>query len=221
MHSMHSTPPNTRDSTPLSSTTSHFPMESSTHSPFKQKLITSLNIPAELTDHKDINLGYAWQKYKACLEAIATCNVLWEDRKLRGVFDRKPMQADIISVFKGKTQWHLTYAKAFPRVSAYPKMVSWLEDSDDKVSDLELWGEVKSTYTFSDLLEWLANGGVESGEETQKGKGKEKAKEKKKEKGKGKEKQKEKEKEKEKRVDKGKVKEVTGGGKKKKTKTNL
>ena len=39
-------------------------------------------------------------------------------------------------------------------------MVSWLEDSDEKLSDLELWGTVKSTYAFSDLLEWLANGGV-------------------------------------------------------------
>ena len=79
---------------------------------------------------------------------------------MREVFDRKPTQADIISVFKGKTQWHLTYAKTFPKLSGYPEMVSWLEDSDEKLSDLELWGTVKSTYTFSDLSEWLAKRGV-------------------------------------------------------------
>ena len=140
--------------------------------------------------------------------AITACNTLWEDNRLRDVFDRKHTQADIISVFKGKTQWHLTYAKAFPKLSGYPEMVSLLEDSDQKLSDLELWGTLKSTYTFSDLLEWLAIGGVGLKKmET----GKEKAKEKKT--GKGKEKEKEKEKKLDR--DKGKMKEVVDEGKKK------
>ena len=82
---------------------------SSTGSMFKDKLIGALNIPVELTDHKDINLGYVWKKYNAFLIASKACNVLWDSRKLHGVFDRKPTQADIISVFKGKSQWHLTY----------------------------------------------------------------------------------------------------------------
>ena len=37
--------------------------------------------------------------------------------------------------------------------------MSWLEDSDDKFLDIELWGILKPAYAFSDLLEWLANGG--------------------------------------------------------------
>ena len=78
----------------------------------KHKVISFFNILVKLTNHKDINLGFAWQKYRACLEAIKTCNVLWESKQLRDIFDRKPTQADIIGIFKGKTQWHLTYAKA-------------------------------------------------------------------------------------------------------------
>jgi len=229
------TPPDTRDSTPLSTTTSHFPMTSShTGSPFKDKIIASLNIPVELTDHRDINLGYAWQKYKACLAATKTCNVLWESGKLRDVFDRKPTQADIISIFKGKSQWHLTYKKAFPKVSGYPTMVAWLEDSEDKLSDIELWGILKPAYTFSDLFEWLEKGGEgltkveteagsdmeETGKEKEKGKGKGKGKEKGKGKGKGKEKEMEKE-AKGKDKGKGKAKEVTGDKKKKKAKGNV
>ena len=217
------TPPDTRDSTPLSATTSNFPMISShTGSPFKDKLIASLNIPVELTNHKDVNLGYAWQKYKACLAAVKTCNLLWESKKLTEVFDRKPTQADIISIFKGKSQWHLTYTKAFPKVSGYPMMVSWLEDSDNKLPDVELWGISKPAYTFADLLEWLANGGegltkveVEATsdiEETQKGKGKEREREKKK--GKGKEKEVGKGKGKDKDKGKSKGKEVTDSKKK-------
>ena len=130
---------------------------SSIGSPSKDKLIASLDIPVELTDHSNINLAYAWKKYKACLKATSTCNSLWGSRELRQVFGRKPTQADIISIFGGKTQWHLTYGKTFPKLADYPAMVSWLENSDDKLSDLELWGVEKSVYGFSDLLtmmEW-------------------------------------------------------------------
>ena len=185
---------------PLPSTTttdsvSILSLSANTGSPYKAKLIASLGIPVKLTDHNDINLGYAWQKYKACLKAIETCNSLWQSKQLREVFDRKPTQADIIGVFKGKTQWHLTYAKAFPKLAKYSAMVSWLEDSDDKLSDFELWGVEKSAYGFSDLLEWLNNDGVGLSN------------------ARSKEKQKEKEKEKDKCKDK--AKEVTGGNKKK------
>ena len=235
-----STPPDSRNTTPLSMTAS---ASASTGSPFKDKIIAALNIPIELTDHTDPNLGYAWQKYHACTEAVKACNLLWDQGKLKRVFDRKPTQADIISVFKGKSQYHLRYKKAFTKVSKYPTMVAWLEDRDDKLSDVELWGILKPAYLFSDLFEWLENGGegltkveteVESEmEETQKrkGKGKEKAKEKGKGKGKDKDKEKGKDKGKEraskpkegKNTDKskdkgkGKAKEVTGGNKKKKS----
>ena len=197
-------------------------LSANTGSPYKDKLIASLGIPVELTDHSDINLGYSWRKYKACLKAIETCNLLWQGKQLREVFDRKPTQVDIISVFKGKTQWHLTYAKAFPKLAEYPAMVSWLEDSDDKLSDFELWGVEKLAYGFSDLLEWLNNDGVglSNARSKEKGKGKEKEMERSKEKRKGREKEMEKGKrkdkgEKGKDKGKGKAKEVTGGNKKK------
>jgi len=195
----------------------------------------------ELTDHKDINLGYAWQKYNACTKAIATCESLWKAGKLKTVFDWKPTQADIISIFKGKSQWHLTYNKAFPKLSSHPTMVSWLEDRADKLSDVELWGISKPIYVFSDLLEWLGNGGegltqvetetesdveeVQKGREKGKARGK-KEKEKQKDKEKGKSKGKDKRKGKAKEIPstekgKGKAKEVTGGNKKKKAKNNM
>ena len=68
----------------------------------KHKVISFFNIQVKLTDHKDINLCFAWQKYKTCLEAIKTCNVLWESKQLRDIFDRKPTQADILVYSKGR-----------------------------------------------------------------------------------------------------------------------
>ena len=229
--SVGTTPPITRDSTPGSAAVSDFPeVTGYTGSLFSKKLIAALDIPLELTDHKDPNLGYAWQKYKACLTAIKTCSTKWDNGTLRKAFDKKPTQADIIGVFKGKTQWHLTYSKAFPKVSNYPAMVSWLEDQSDKPSDLELWGVVKAAYTFSDLMQWLSNGGdgldvgdsqPDDGEPKGKdkgrgkGKGKEKGKEKEKTKGGGKEKESGKKEEKKSGESKDKGKAVATGKKKK------
>jgi len=153
------TPPTTHHPTPGVTTIAHYSGASQTGSPFKDKLVAALDIPLELTDHTDKNLGFAWQKYKACEAAIKTCDSLWQSGKLKEVFDKKPSQSDIVSIFKGKSQYHLTYKKAFPKVSQYTEMVSWLEDASDKLSDLELWGVFKPSYTFSDLLEWLASGG--------------------------------------------------------------
>ena len=64
-----------------------FSMSTSTGSPFKDKLIASLDIPVELTDHSNIKLAYAWKKYKACLKATSICNSLWGSKELRQVFD--------------------------------------------------------------------------------------------------------------------------------------
>ena len=148
--------------------------------PFRNKLVEALNIPMELTDHGDKTLGYCWQKYKAFLEAAKLCDEQWATGELTKVFDRKPSKTDIIGIFKGKTQWHLTYAKIFPKISNYPNMVDWLEEKEDRLSDLELWGVVKPVYGFSELSKWLEDGILnesDSASDTEvKGKGKKKGK---------------------------------------------
>ena len=87
----------------------------------------------------------------------------------------------------------------------YPLMKAWLEEESES-SDVDVWGVQKANYGFSDLKDWLDNGGtLELDDEEEeferykvvkkgKGKGREKDLEKKKEKGKGKGKEKEKEK---------------------------
>ena len=129
-HNSTDTPPMTCNSTPGSVAVSQFSGLGSSY----QNNIKALHIPVELADHKDINLGFAWQNYKAYQAAIKACNTLWNAGQLGGVFDKKPTQSHIISIFKGKTQWQLTCMKVFPKVSNYSAMVSWLEDQDDKLS---------------------------------------------------------------------------------------
>lgn len=93
-------------------------------------------------------------------------------------------------------------------------MVMWLNEDDDRMPDIDLWGIKKAEYNFGDLAMWLRNGGlldVESDggfkdEKTKGRKGKDKGKEQAKVQEKRKEKRKdhvqEKEKEKEKRTHK-------------------
>ena len=50
-------------------------------------------------------------------------------------------------------------------------MVEWLENGEDKPSDLDVWGIEKSNYTFKDLIGYL-----EQAKEKKKGKGKKKMK---------------------------------------------
>ena len=126
---------------------------------FKDKLVIVLEIPPDLVNHLDKGLKDAWAKYKAYLHAVNKLDELWAGGNLRNVFDRKPNLVDIKSLFKGKTQWHATYHRVFPRVSSYSEMVAWLEDHEDKLTDLDLWGVKKLNYNFQDLQTWLANDG--------------------------------------------------------------
>jgi hypothetical protein len=89
-------------------------------------------------------------------------------------------------------------------------MVAWLNEDDDRMMDIDLWGVKKDVYNFGDLAMWLQNGGtldVESDgdykDKKSKGrKGKEKRKEQPKVQEKRKEKGKEREQDKEKRAHK-------------------
>ena len=126
---------------------------------FKEKLVMVLQVPAELENHTDKGLHDAWKKYKAYLDAAKKLDELWDAGQLRNVFDRKPVQTDLKSLFKAKTQWHETYQKTFPRLYDHPDMVAWLEDQEDKQPDVDLWGINKASYTFADLKAWLANDG--------------------------------------------------------------
>jgi len=148
----------TLSSTPSVATPSIVSTEPSNLS-FKDKIAMVLKVPSELVNHQDKGLKDAWAKYKAYLNAVTKLDDLWNAGQLRNVFDKKPILTDIKNLFKGKTQWHITYHKVFPKLNNYPEMVSWLEDQEDKQSDLDLWGIQKPSYSFSDLQTWLANGG--------------------------------------------------------------
>jgi hypothetical protein len=146
-------PPLTRSSTPAS-------ISSTTLTPFKTDLMTRLNIPFDLADRTDGSLHFAYQKYKAFLEATDTLASLCASGEWEG---KRPSVTDLIEIFQSKSMWHAHHAKAFSRVVDYPEMVSWLERRDDAPSNIGLWGFQKAAYHFKDLFAFLEDKAAEVG----------------------------------------------------------
>jgi hypothetical protein len=103
--------------------------------------------------------------------------------------DDKPSNTSLIEVFTSKSMWFSHYKPAFSKISQYPEMVKWLEDSDEKGSSLEVWGVEKANYSLVDLRKFVENGTLADGEKDElvDKKGKEREKKGKEKEGKGKE----------------------------------
>jgi hypothetical protein len=84
----------------------------------------------------------------------------------------KLIAVDLIQLFVSKSFWHSHYRKFFPKVSNHPFLLEWLENSSqDRPSNMDVWGFEKSNYNFKDLEAYLEQNG-------KKGKGKKTVKEK-------------------------------------------
>jgi hypothetical protein len=134
----------------------------------KEAILTLLGIPPHLCDRSDHGLQLSYKKYKAHLEACHTYDQMvldgsWPGNKLTAV--------DLVELFVSKSFWHSHVKKYCSQVSNHPLMVEWLENGEDKPSDLDVWGIEKSNYTFKDLIGYL-----EQAKEKKKGKGKKKMK---------------------------------------------
>jgi len=89
-----------------------------------------LGIPSHLSNHADRNLHFAYQKYKAYIQACQTLSKrisdgTWPGKKLSGT--------DLIEIFLSKSMWFSHYKPAFSKVSNYPLMVEWLENEEEAI----------------------------------------------------------------------------------------
>jgi len=73
------------------------------------------------------------------------------------VLGKAPNQTEVVLLFVAKTTWHEIYARVFPLVDGYEDMQAWLEEDDNRKSDLQVWKDIKLKYTIRDLEDWLKN----------------------------------------------------------------
>jgi hypothetical protein len=104
------------------------------------------------SDKIERGLHLYYKKYKACLSALS----LSESMASAGKWAiRKPSDTEVVELFIGKTMWHDKLKKTFSRVSKYPEMLKWLNEEEDGLPDIDVWGEEKTLFTFKDLKSWL------------------------------------------------------------------
>lgn len=178
METAGSPPPYSNRATPT--VTSNAPSstaDSSSITPFKHHLMNILGIPDHLSNRADRNLHFAYQKYKAYIQACQTLSKRISDGTWPG---KKPSGTDLIEIFLSKSMWFSHYKPAFSKVSNYPLMVEWLENEEEKPSDLDAWGIEKAMYTLTDLRKFVDNGTLAEEpvqkNKVEKGKGKKKVK---------------------------------------------
>ena len=138
---------------------------SGTSSSSKEAILALLWIPTHLCDRSDHSLHISYQKYKAHLKATQAYERMVADGSWTG---NKLHAVEFIELFVSKSFWHSHVRKYFSKISNHPVMVEWLENGEDRLSDLDLWGVEKSSYTLKNLDAYLERA-EEQGEKEGKG----------------------------------------------------
>ncbi|KAF8344786.1 hypothetical protein F5887DRAFT_885727 [Amanita rubescens] len=134
---------------------------------YRDELIVIFCIPKHLQrDAQDGEVKLYYQKYKACIQAFLTAE---EMASAEEWVIRRPTETEIVHLFIGKTMWHKDFTKIFPQVSKYPEMKKWLNDDEDAMSTIDIWGREKASFNFQDFRRWIVE---EDNRINKKGKGK-------------------------------------------------
>lgn len=67
----------------------------------------------------------------------------------------KPNYVDLINIFVSKSQFYEVWSTTLVNAVQFVDMFDWLTDSPTCLSNMKLWGEDKTAYTFTDLKEWV------------------------------------------------------------------
>jgi hypothetical protein len=138
-------------------------------SDYRDELVHIFGIPNHLLrDSSKVEGGLQlyYKKYQTCIEALSTSERMANAGEW---VIRKPSETEVVELFIGKTMWHSHFKKMFSRVPKYPEMQRWLNDEEDALPAIDIWGEEKSSYTFKDLSAWMEK---EDNKARKKGKGK-------------------------------------------------
>lgn len=143
--------PVARSQTPIGDTASGDTSEMQS----KKQVLAQLGIPAYLAERpKGNNLPLAYKKYKAVIEATQTYNAMSANGTWKG---EKLDRTKIIDLFISKSFYFSHYQSCFQKVADHPLLLQWLEKEDRGAdpTDLDVWGEVRSSYGFTELMKFL------------------------------------------------------------------
>ncbi|KDR65513.1 hypothetical protein GALMADRAFT_232924 [Galerina marginata CBS 339.88] len=126
----------------------------------KDLVLEYLGIDPDLPYLGPPGLPAAYQKFKAISGAVDEVLKLGSDPEWEAQFIDEPAWTikvpEFIDIFVAKSQYYKTWRKKFLRASKFSVMVDWLNQTEDRLSNEEIWGPgPKASITFRDLETWL------------------------------------------------------------------
>jgi len=97
-----------------------------------------------------------YKRYKAVLAAILKYEGMIKSKAWDASFI--PTTIDIIKIVTSRTMWYSHY-KIFEKVSRYPELMEWLDETEDAPGDVELWGFECEVYQWGHLQAFIKRGG--------------------------------------------------------------
>ena len=108
------------------------------------------------TQDQSAGIRVYYKHYEAVLAAI----LKYEKLRKAGDWDASftPTTIDIAQIVTSRSMWYSHY-KLFDKVSRYPHMIEWLNETEDAVADIDLWGFEREVYQWAHLEQFLKRDG--------------------------------------------------------------
>ena len=114
-----------------------------------------------MTEDTSGGIRFYYKRYLAVLAATLKFNELQKARKWDAPFI--PTINDFAQIVTSKAMWYSHY-KNFEKVSRYPQMIDWLNETENAVSDIKLWGFECETYQWAHFDRFLKRDGKPLGD---------------------------------------------------------
>jgi hypothetical protein len=122
-----------------------------------ETLINKLDFDRSLiSDDPAAGIRLYYKRYKAVLAAILKYEGMHKSKDWDASFI--PTTIDIIKIVTSRTMWYSHY-KMFEKVSRYPELVEWLDETEDAPGDVELWGFESEVYQWGHLQAFIKRDG--------------------------------------------------------------
>lgn len=122
-----------------------------------ETLINKLDFDRSLiSDDPAAGIRLYYKRYKAVLAAILKYEGMHKSKDWDASFI--PTTIDIIKIVTSRTMWYSHY-KMFEKVSRYPELGEWLDETEDAPGDVELWGFESEVYQWGHLQAFIKRDG--------------------------------------------------------------
>ena len=109
-----------------------------------------------IPDNPSAGIRLYYKRYRAVLAATLKYEEIHKAKNWDAPFI--PTTMDIIKIVTSRTMWYSNY-KHFEKISRYPQMIEWLNETEKALPDIELWGFECDVYQWAHLEGFIQRDG--------------------------------------------------------------